>query len=104
MVILTLLGIGVIVFSFRVISDVNIDSLRSQLLGITVITLLIGIVGQSLGIMQVLQILESAGEVRPSLISGGLKSTFIPFIYGLVWFLIGFGAWVYSKKSSVHKV
>ncbi len=99
MILITITGIATAVLSVKLIKDPAATSTQGQVLGLVLITMIIGIIGQSLGIIQVLQMLEAAGEVPPALISGGLKSTFIPFVYAAFWSLIGALAWFYSKKA-----
>lgn len=100
MILLTIMGIATVVLSIKLIREKTNDAIRGQVIGLVLINMIIGIIGQSLGIIQVLQMLESAGDVPPALISGGLKSTFIPFIYALIWSAIGAIAWVYDGKRS----
>lgn len=100
MVLITITGIATAVLSVKLLKGNANPSVQGQVLGLVLTTMIIGIIGQSLGIIQVLQMLEAAGDVPPVLISGGLKSTFIPFVYATFWALIGTLAWLYSKKSN----
>lgn len=50
-----------------------------------------GIFGQSIGLFTALQILESAPDVSPAMIYGGIKVSFITTLYGTFIFLL---AWL----------
>lgn len=100
MILLTITGIATVILSVKLLKEKSNSVIRSQILGLVLINIIIGVIGQSIGVIQVLQMLKSAGEVPPVLISGGLKSTFIPFIYAVFWALIGTATWLYSKRLS----
>jgi predicted acyltransferase len=49
--------------------------------------LVFGILGQLLGLMEGLQAIESAGSVSSSILAGGLFTSSIPTLFGLITFL-----------------
>lgn len=57
-------------------------------------SLVFGILGQFLGLYQMLSYVESAGDIAPYLIYGGLKVTMISTLYGIIIFLISYIVWL----------
>ncbi|HEX6982902.1 MAG TPA: MotA/TolQ/ExbB proton channel family protein [Balneolaceae bacterium] len=103
MPILTLLLLIILAMaSYRGIQIVkgNIDfatTFRHQLTQIKsmgLFSLVFGILGQFLGLYQMLSYVESAGDIAPYLIYGGLKVTMISTLYGMIIFLISYIVWL----------
>lgn len=56
-------------------------------------TFLLGIFGQTIGIFMALSVIETAGDIAPALIAGGLKVSMITTIYGFALLLISSIIW-----------
>ena len=89
MVLITICALLVIIFTCVKCYDVfvrkNID--KKGLIGILFfgsLAPLVGIIWQMIGMMQALTAIEQAGDVSPTIISGGLKVSMFAPIYGLI--------------------
>ncbi len=83
---LTLLFVGVIIFSIRAFSDDKNSTIAKS---IGLLALVIGILGQLIGLFSAFVVMESIeGGISPSILAGGLKVSLITTIYGLLIFLI----------------
>ena len=58
-----------------------------------VFSVVFGVLGQSLGLMQALDAIEAMGNVSPAMLAGGLKVSFISTITGLVNLAVAVAAW-----------
>lgn len=63
-----------------------------------------GILGQLIGLYQVFGVLEAVGDLSQSIISGGLKVSLIPSIYGLLIFLLSLLFWMIFDYYVVKKL
>ncbi len=64
-----------------------------------------GILAQAMGLIQMLQAVEAAGDISPALLFGGLKVSMIAPMYGLVIFIAAFILWMglkYVHDASAH--
>lgn len=57
---------------------------------LSILALVLGILGQFLGLFSAFTIIEQAVEISPELLARGLKVSSIPTIYGLIICAIGF--------------
>tara|TARA_B100000941_G_scaffold120714_1_gene84864 strand:- start:163985 stop:164416 length:432 start_codon:yes stop_codon:yes gene_type:complete len=55
--------------------------------------LVIGILGQLIGLTDAFRAIEAAGDVAPSLVYGGLKISMITTLYGFMIYIISFLIW-----------
>jgi len=58
------------------------------------LALVIGFLGQMLGLSQAFGVIEKAGDVSAGLLAGGLKVSMISPIYGLLIFLFSYIIWI----------
>jgi hypothetical protein len=56
--------------------------------------LVIGIMGQMIGLFSAFQAIETVGDVSPALLAGGLKVSMITTIYGFLIYVISFLLWL----------
>ena len=74
---------------------------------IGVFALVVGILGQLLGLYDAFSVIEQMGDVTPALLAGGLKVSMITTLYGILIFLVSYLIWfaldymAKSKESSV---
>ena len=103
--ILTIVLILVIVQSIRIFT-INSDEqglLKNQSLlkGIGLLALVIGILGQLIGLFDAFSAIQQMGQVPPAMLAGGLKVSLITTLYGLIIFIIAQLLWLathYFKK------
>ena len=68
------------------------------------LAMVMGILGQLIGLYQAFVIIEKMGNISQSLIAGGLKVSTIPTVYGILVFIISLIIWIIldyivSKKN-----
>ena len=66
--------------------QMNIDLIKQM----SILALVLGILGQFLGLYSAFTIIEQAIEISPELLASGLKVSSIPAIYGLIICVFGF--------------
>ncbi len=91
MSLITLSAAGVVYYSVVCWRNDNHESSSQALLLVGALSLMLGIIGQSIGLVQILNVAEQAGEAPPALFTTGIKNTFIPLVYGGFWFLLALG-------------
>lgn len=86
----------------------NPDQYRQQLAyikSIGLFALIVGILGQLIGLYQAFDAIQQMGNVSPSMLAGGLKVSMISALYGFVIFIIAYIIWfalgALSIKSKV---
>ncbi|MGK7396091.1 MAG: MotA/TolQ/ExbB proton channel family protein [Candidatus Cyclobacteriaceae bacterium M3_2C_046] len=100
--ILTLIAFLMLVWSFLKAMQVigkSRDSgiLRHQLSYIKaagILGLVIGILGQLIGLYQAFATIEQLGSVSPGILAGGLKVSSITTLYGLIIFIVAYVIWM----------
>lgn len=69
---------------------------------IGLLALVLGVLGQTIGLFSAFEAIEQMGSVSPAMLAGGLKVSSITTIYGLICYifslLIYFGLTAYSNK------
>lgn len=55
--------------------------------------MVIGILGQLLGLFNAFSVLEQAGSISPNVIYGGIKVSMIPTLYGIIIYLLSILLW-----------
>jgi hypothetical protein len=92
MSLITLAGAGVAYYAIKLWHT----DVRSQYVRALVLTgaasLMIGMLGQSIGLIQILNVVDGAGQVPGALVRDGIANTFIPMVYGTFWFVVALGA------------
>jgi biopolymer transport protein ExbB/TolQ len=76
----------------------NAKKLSETILFLGSLALLIGILGQAIGIMQALDAIEAAGDVSLGLMAGGFKVSMLAPMYGFMLFILSFIVWFISRK------
>lgn len=72
------------------------DQYRQQLAyikSIGLFALIVGILGQLIGLYQAFDAIQQMGNVSPSMLAGGLKVSMISALYGFVIFIIAYLIW-----------
>ncbi|MEO9474882.1 MAG: MotA/TolQ/ExbB proton channel family protein [Cyclobacteriaceae bacterium] len=69
---------------------------------IGLLALVLGVLGQTIGLFSAFEAIEQMGSVSPAMLAGGLKVSSITTIYGLVCYVLSllmyFGLTAYSNK------
>jgi biopolymer transport protein ExbB/TolQ len=73
--------------------DEAVESRLRALLFWGAMSVVLGLLGTTIGIVQVTQAIAMAGAVSPSLLSGGLAVSLVTFIFGLLIFLLSAILW-----------
>ena len=87
-------------------NEIDSSKIRSRLKYIKTIgtfAMVTGILGQLIGLIQVFDILEREGDISQSLLSGGLKVSLIPTVYGILIFLFSLLLWIAVDFISSNK-
>lgn len=56
-------------------------------------SLVVGFLGQMIGLYDAFEIIEQVTEISPSLLAGGLKVSMITSLYGILIFLVSYLLW-----------
>ena len=99
MSILSLLLGGVLVATFRYWSKSDSGKKDHDLIkSIGLLALVVGILGQLIGLFSAFQAIEEAGSVSSGIVAGGLKISSITTMYGLTIYAISLVLWMISGK------
>jgi biopolymer transport protein ExbB/TolQ len=106
MIPLTVFGAAALLLALKKGVDVFVNADRpasrhrptiNAVLQIGIFSFFFGILGQALGLLEALQVIEQLGPISPSLVAGGVKVSMITTVYGLLIFLVSFVAWAVLK-------
>jgi biopolymer transport protein ExbB/TolQ len=68
-------------------------------------SLVVGFLGQMIGLYDAFEIIEQVTEISPSLLAGGLKVSMITSLYGILIFLVSYLLWFiadnYASRQEV---
>lgn len=108
MFVITMAALLMLIFSglkvFRMSLKKQFDQLHlNYILIFGSLALVIGILGQGIGLIQAMDIIEKAGDISPALLAGGFKVSLIAPLYGLIIFLISLIIWVVLKEINLRK-
>ncbi|MEE4115353.1 MAG: MotA/TolQ/ExbB proton channel family protein [Marinilabiliaceae bacterium] len=68
-------------------------------------SLVVGFLGQMIGLYDAFEIIEQVTEISPSLLAGGLKVSMITSLYGILIFLVSYLLWfIADSYASGHEV
>ncbi|MBN2635761.1 MAG: MotA/TolQ/ExbB proton channel family protein [Prolixibacteraceae bacterium] len=77
--------------------EIDSSNIKSRLRYIKTIgsfAMVTGLLGQLIGLIQIFDIIERMGDISPSIVSGGLKVSLIPTVYGILIFLFSLLLWI----------
>lgn len=103
MSVLTLLFIAVLIAAFRywtVSESTKKDHDMIKSLGL--LALVVGILGQLIGLFSAFQTIEQIGSVSPDILAGGLKVSMIPTMYGAIIYIIALLIWMVMGKVVIR--
>lgn len=88
MLLITLAGAGVVYYAARLWQgDAGPQYVRALILT-GALSIMIGMLGQAVGLVQLLNAVERADTIPAYLIIDGITNTFIPLVYGAFWFIL----------------
>lgn len=73
-------------------------SLSELILFLGSFTFLWGILGQVIGMLEALAVIEVVGDISPALIAGGIKVSLLAPTYGFTLFITTFIAWFIARR------
>ena len=82
---------------FRSASGTNPDNIKSKIgyiKSIGLFAMVIGILGQLIGLFEAFQAIEQMGGVTPEMLAGGIKVSMITTLYGITIYVISFLIWL----------
>jgi hypothetical protein len=100
MTLITILGLAAVIQIARIAPKGKTQKDRSFILGAGLFAWFVGLLVFPIETFQMLQIMKAAGEFGPSIVMGGFYITFVPFFYGLFWFLIALAGWFFYKSRA----
>lgn len=108
MFVITVIGLLMLAFSvikiFRMVANKEFDQLQlSYILLFGSLSLVVGILGQGIGLFQAMIAIQAAGDISPSLIAGGFKASMIAPLYGIIIFVISLLFWGILKEINLRK-
>lgn len=108
MSIITIWGIGMLVFSVQKIIHFFVQQKFTQNgLGLILLfgslAIVTGFLGQAIGMLAAFDAIEAAGDISPALIAGGLKVSMITPLYGTVIFIFSLIVWGVLREILVRK-
>lgn len=68
------------------------------------LSLIIGILGQGVGLFYAMNAIQEAGDISPSLVAGGFKVSMITPIYGILIFILTLIFWGVLKEINLRKM
>ena len=100
MIVITISGVVSLVKLTSSNSTQSTQKDRSHILGAGLFALFVGLLVFPIESFQMLVAIKAAGDQQPSVVMGGFYLTFVPMFYGLFWFLISLGGWLYHKRKA----
>lgn len=96
---LTIILIGVFAASIRfwMAKESNEKDLN-LIKSVGLLALVVGVLGQLIGLFSAFEHIEQAGSVSPAMLAGGLKVSSITTMYGLLIYIISLIIWIVSSK------
>ena len=104
MTIISLLGIGMIVYAIKSIvsvyvkKDFNGKGLNFILM-FGSLAFILGILGQAIGMFGAFEAIQQAGDISPGLIAGGIRVSMIAPLYGLFYFILSIPVWIILREK-----
>ena len=92
----------------KALSKVNFRHQLAYVKAIGRFTMIVGILGQLIGLMMAFTAIEAAMDISPAIIAGGLKVSMITTLTGIFFYLISVVFWFildlwFSKKESASQ-
>jgi len=100
MSLLTLIGLFILIFGVYTIFRKNISKNRNTIFGAGLIALITGLLVFPLEALNTIEAYKAAQapDAVMAIIPSGLFITFVPFLYGIFWFVVSLICYTFSKK------
>jgi biopolymer transport protein ExbB/TolQ len=66
--------------------------------------LILGMLGQFIGLFEAFRIIETGMEISPAFLAGGVRVSSITSIYGMIIFLVAYALWFILKALMARKL
>lgn len=105
MLLITLLAIGMLVFTVKSIVLIYVKNSRSgkgvnYILMFGSLAFIFGILGQAIGMFGAFEAIQQVEDISPGLIAAGIRVSMIAPLYGLMIFIISIPIWAVLRESS----
>jgi hypothetical protein len=99
MSLLTIIGLFILIFGIYTISRKNISKNRNTIFGAGLIALITGLLVFPLEALNTIEAYKAAQapDAVMAITPGGIYITFVPFLYGIFWFLVSLICYTFSK-------
>ncbi len=84
-----LLVLILVLFTKTITSKTTVDKNTKLIASLSLFTLVWGVLGQIIGLMNAFKVIEEVGQISPQMLAGGLRVSSITTMLGLAVFLIG---------------
>lgn len=104
MLMVTLLGLAMVFCVVRSYINVYVRN-KTDIKGSNYILMfgslsfIIGLLGQAIGMLGAFDAMESAGDIAPGLVAGGLKVSMIAPLYGMLFFIVSIPFWMVIREK-----
>ena len=95
--------ISVPIITNKKIDNNNINVRLGYIKSLGLFGLVLGMLGQFIGLFEAFQIIETGMKISPSLLAGGLRVSSITSIYGMIIFLVAYLIWFTLKTLMARK-
>ena len=104
MSIISILGIAMIYYAIKSVVKVFVKHDYSgksvnYILMFGSLALIFGILGQAIGLFSAFDAIQTAGDISPGLLAGGLRVSMITPLYGTVFFILSIPIWVVLREK-----
>jgi biopolymer transport protein ExbB/TolQ len=97
-----------VVIGGSIITNKEIDDKINVRLGyiksLALFGLILGMLGQFIGLFQAFRIIETGMEISPAFLAGGVRVSSITSIYGMIIFLVAYLLWFILKALMARKL
>jgi len=103
MLIITILGIAMIIYSVKSFIAVFTKNDYSgkginYILMFGSLAFIIGLLGQAIGMFEAFAAIQEAGDISPGLMAAGFRISMITPLYGVIYFVLSIPIWVVLKE------
>lgn len=96
--ILSILLVGVIFLTVRyTLGSEKSEPALNMIKSVGLFAMILGVLGQLIGLFDAFKFIEEAGSVSPSMLAGGFKVSMITTIYGIIIYVISYMIWLGLK-------
>jgi len=96
--------IGGAIFTNKVIDDKQINVQLGYIKSLGLFGLILGMLGQFIGLFEAFRIIETGMEISPAFLAGGVRVSSITTIYGMIIFLVAYLLWFSLKALATRKM